>query len=262
MTPATCEKAGIGEVARLIDQRDQKIYWIGKMADNRCWMTQNLDFDLWDEAQNKAVTLTPDTSDVISDWVTSTGESEIWNTSDAPKYYDPGNKVYNGTEFQEVGDLNVSNDPQMVDYINESVYNAHYLQGNYYSAYATYDNELGTICPKGWTLPTSNRYQDYYNLIAAYGWGPIKGDEENWSIFSTYSILNGYRYDPVRSPFYFTLSGFVLNGEILDIGGIARYYAYNKKVFFLDRSGSPGDNRIGVSKTTARYGGPVRCIAR
>lgn len=32
--------------AQLIDLRDAKVYWVAKLLDGKCWMTQNLDFDI------------------------------------------------------------------------------------------------------------------------------------------------------------------------------------------------------------------------
>lgn len=44
--------------------RDGKKYWVAKLADQNCWMTQNLAFDL-----EAGQTLTPGTSDVSREWV-------------------------------------------------------------------------------------------------------------------------------------------------------------------------------------------------
>ena len=46
---------------KLIDIRDNKIYWITKLQDNNCWMTQNLDLDL-----TSGVALTSETTDLTT----------------------------------------------------------------------------------------------------------------------------------------------------------------------------------------------------
>ena len=46
---------------RLIDVRDGKEYWVAKLADGNCWMTQNLAYDLV-----KGKVLTPSDSDAVS----------------------------------------------------------------------------------------------------------------------------------------------------------------------------------------------------
>ena len=53
---------------RLIDVRDGKEYWVAKLADGNCWMTQNLAYDLV-----KGKVLTPSDTDVTSDWVVPVG---------------------------------------------------------------------------------------------------------------------------------------------------------------------------------------------
>lgn len=78
MTPEICEKTGditVGnEVTKqLVDLRDGKKYWVSKLADGNCWMTQNLAFDL-----EAGTTLTPSTTDVQEDWLVPTStEKEI-----------------------------------------------------------------------------------------------------------------------------------------------------------------------------------------
>lgn len=63
MTPESCAASQEGDTKRLIDSRDNKYYWVAKLADGNCWMTQNLDLDL-----NTVGTLTPGSSNVSADW--------------------------------------------------------------------------------------------------------------------------------------------------------------------------------------------------
>ena len=49
---------------QLIDSRDGKEYWVAKLADGNCWMTQNLALDL----NEKTLPLKPETSDVSGEW--------------------------------------------------------------------------------------------------------------------------------------------------------------------------------------------------
>ncbi len=53
---------------QLIDIRDGKEYWVAKLADGNCWMTQNLAYDLV-----KGKVLTPSDSDVSANWVVPEG---------------------------------------------------------------------------------------------------------------------------------------------------------------------------------------------
>lgn len=78
MTPEICNEIVIpeGELAvtgELVDKRDNTIYQVAKLLDGNCWMTQNLALDLSTE-----VALTPEDSDVTSDWTPKTStETEI-----------------------------------------------------------------------------------------------------------------------------------------------------------------------------------------
>ena len=43
MTSTICADAAENDTAQLTDTRDGKKYWVTKLADGNCWMTQNLD---------------------------------------------------------------------------------------------------------------------------------------------------------------------------------------------------------------------------
>lgn len=67
MKPSICENTRENATKRLIDTRDGKTYWVAKLADGNCWMTQNLAFDLV-----AGKTLTPGDTDISSDWIIPT----------------------------------------------------------------------------------------------------------------------------------------------------------------------------------------------
>ena len=46
MTSSICENSPQLATKQLRDIRDGKYYWVTKLADGNCWMTQNLDLDL------------------------------------------------------------------------------------------------------------------------------------------------------------------------------------------------------------------------
>lgn len=46
MSTLTCENSAEHETKQLIDSRDGKSYWVAKLRDGNCWMTQNLALDL------------------------------------------------------------------------------------------------------------------------------------------------------------------------------------------------------------------------
>ena len=45
MTTSICNTVSVGNRAELIDTRDNHIYWVGKLPDNRCWLLDNLALD-------------------------------------------------------------------------------------------------------------------------------------------------------------------------------------------------------------------------
>ena len=168
MTPAICDEAPLNDTARLTDTRDGKQYWVTKLADGNCWMTQNLDLDL-----THGTPLTPDDSDVSSSWdpprtteqpgtITSTDtntETYSWDLgmyvkSDPDRYSDYcggfGTKGLADANCTSAGWTNVSSmtpmeDGNATDAISGSTYNAHYLAGNLYQWNAATAGTGGTI---------------------------------------------------------------------------------------------------------------------
>lgn len=142
MTPESCTASQEGDTKRLIDSRDNKYYWVVKLADGNCWMTQNLDLNL-----STSKTLTPADTNIPSNWTprTSTTTTISGYNSDTGKSYDPGARYYEGTGSE------------------------HYHVGNYYQWSAATAGYTGTsqstqsICPKGWTLPSQSQFQALIN---------------------------------------------------------------------------------------------------
>ena len=278
MTPEVCEATEVGTVARLTDARDQKQYWVTKLADGNCWMTQNLDLDL---STSKA--LTPDDSDVSSNWTPtrSTTTSIFSNTTNTEQYsWDPGYWVksdpdgysnycgsssgitsFNDADCTSAGWTNVSSMTPMDDgttntVISGNTYNAHYLVGNFYQWNAATAGTGGTItsqeatdsiCPKGWRLPTSKSSGEYQALMAAYN---ITSNTD-----STTRIT--------QSPLYFHPSGAVSSGSLWYAGDSGYYWsstaysstnrAYSLYFYSGDVNPSYYGNRY--------YGFSVRCLA-
>ncbi len=153
MNPTAC--AGGNETGKqLIDIRDGKKYWVAKLKDNNCWMTQNLAFDL-----DSSRELLPYTTDIVDYWTpsysTRYGESVIFsNNNNLVQSYSPG-QVYCKNGYCAQASDSSSN-------------NGHDLQGNYYSWVAAtagtgkgmdeISTAEGSVCPKGWMLPLGVMY--------------------------------------------------------------------------------------------------------
>ena len=103
----------IDDELQVIDTRDNKVYWIAKLADNHCWMTQNLDLDLGTPTlTHNSTTLYHDDTDLgwgtdtaTTSWTpdratitaNSSGTFTGWNNPYDQQYSaDPGNWYYAG----------------------------------------------------------------------------------------------------------------------------------------------------------------------
>lgn len=257
------EVIGEGSQMQAIDLRDNKTYWITKLADNKCWMTQNLDFDIG------AVTLTHNSTTLYHDdtdlgYGTSTNQAwtpdnathatnvTTWSDlEDEPESYDPGNKIWDGT----FGNYSVSTMPQGT--------NAHYHLGNYYNwtaAVAMNDTSSisglfdadQSICPANWTLPKETGSGSFANLVNQYN-------------YNNQSMTNPHIYD---SPLYFGLSGRILSTSTnaTSIGGAGMFWSSNIEgdypVTYLDITGVSSVNPNGIDDGARDFGYSVRCVSR
>ncbi len=216
-----------GRQYRLYDKRDDKLYYVAKLADGYVWMTQNLDLDL-----NKNVKLTPADSDVVADWTPAESTivsecidededgtcedldlafDEVGTKNTTPESYDVGDLYWNGI----VGDCDTCT--QYQTYITSDSSNTHYHLGNFYNwSAATANNDSSalvaggeveqSICPAGWSLPTAlelpetnRRARDYMTLLSYYA------TEDAFDEFPLvgFSVEEDFNSAPYSSPLYF-----------------------------------------------------------
>ena len=282
MTPQICADALENDTLRLKDARDGKYYWVAKLKDGNCWMTQNLDFDLGGHI------LTPDDSDVDSDWNYEL-EGGDWytsvlagsNSNDAIQGWDLGDYVWRtptstkycqtdtnlsesscSSYWQSTAGMIAMTEPRTDGVTVEgSTYDAHYLVGNYYSYQAaTADtappgsgDASSSICPAGWQLPTSgddrnNTPGSFYYLLNQYGFTSSFGNGTN-SITSV--------------PLYFVRSGYVAPRENLyTAGGWGFYLSVRSTTTRIANGLYIDSSSVSPSSNTSRYlGSSVRCVA-
>lgn len=201
MSPTICEwTTVVPDHLQVMDLRDAKVYWISKLADGKCWMTQNLDLDL-----NSNITLTPEDTDIRENWkpMISTlnaweygrswvddnysNISDFWNdvatSVDVGDWYWIGNWMNNGVSTWYSGTTNnvfypgsqdVGSNPVKFQITPFQGNGEHGHMGNYYNwPAAVAKNVLAgysggsfdtSICPAHWRLPTSEgQYQNYDN---------------------------------------------------------------------------------------------------
>ena len=174
MTSDICNSVtGDGEstATQLVDTRDNKLYYVTKLADGHCWMTQNLDFDI-----NSNTILNSTTTDLNAIYNSSTGQYAEYDTgyteSNDIIYWAPAvtAKTINFEGTTVTGWQNSNTTPYSANK-TDSTETGHALLGNYYNWTATIasnnsssltqdtinniaNNPKNSICPKGWRLPT------------------------------------------------------------------------------------------------------------
>ena len=256
MTTRICQTTEAPSELQVIDVRDDKVYWIAKLADGNCWMTQNLDLDLTSnpEADNYAA-LTSENTD-LNDTTSPAYQDGYTVSEDGTITWVPERDTIIGTEsngsFTFDGWENDYNNPYSADigktYINESIGN-HGLAGNYYNWPAVIaSNDAGSfttpqiapnsICPAGWRMPDKNSLD---NLIIPY---PA----------------------PKQAPNYYILAGYVWTGNLNDYRRSGYYHtsenhnsAYTYKMIIFDWRDYP---TISTGYFDRYTGFSVRCLAR
>ena len=276
MTTSICEASSMYETKQLKDVRDGKYYWVTKLADNKCWMTQNLDLDLGDEWPDASLSdyevagttykPVPTFDEVTSENIdTSSTATRSWSLGDV-RLVDPlevrqcASKLNDATGCPE----------WLATYTTPITANgeedAHYILGNFYQwntatagtgGIMTTGQASGSICPRGWRLPTSSPTGELQGLVNA---GGIGNDATKIS----------------SAPYYFVKGGAVWqNAEQLFAGAgyTGRYWSSTPAdasdavyAYLLYFSGSnlvaPFDSGVQSSVPSKRLGLSIRCMAR
>ena len=210
MTSSICaavETSGEDSQTKLIDIRDNNTYWIAKLDDNNCWMTQNLNFaplvtetytyydtDLGHTNNNTSEEWTPLEETMsrpayVVNFTTGVAANPVagWDSSDnrnnQPKYAEGVNYV-NGVPTQD--EVIMLNGTRYLS-INECLQDGknisdceHYQIGNYYNWSAAiadnnssefvndYQMAPNSVCPAGWKLPHGLELNDEAIVAADY----------------------------------------------------------------------------------------------
>ncbi len=223
MTPEACAAASIGASKTLTDSRDNSTYTVGKLSDGNCWMTQNL------RIVNK--TITSADSDVSVNFTIPA--SSLW-TDFAPHVY----------------------------YNNDTSYGAYY---SWYAATAgtganvtSNNNAAGSICPKGWRLPTGGSDGEFKKLY----------DKWTTATWTTYNSKNGRWFGGASISAgggFFPAAGYVdtAKGALSSVGTLGYYWSSTssstENAYYLYFYSS----YVGASFDWAKhYGHSTRCVAR
>ena len=254
MTSEICKITFEGETKELIDARDNRAYRVTKLKDGNCWMTQNLALT----APEGGRKLTPGDTDITEEWtlpetLTATGS-------------------WSGEDDQAILSMNIDNGI-----------------GTYFTFYAAsaQTNEMsgdiiaGSVCPMGWKLPLAGPNYDntsgsYYNLLKAYGLTEnVNSIAGEYSVFLpsgevvTYTVTER-QYNINDEPLNIQRSGILQasTGEITfnnaagQLWSSVKFGSNQVYTFSYDGGGgvSPSDDNVWFG--LARFGKPVRCVAR
>ena len=262
----------IGDEITAVDSRDGTEYTVARLADNKIWMTQNLDLEL-----NTKKTLTPADTNITADWTPANSTISFTGT-DVPGWQDDNYVPYSA----DLGPLYVyssgttSNDEQYTSL--EACKETHpdcsakNHAGNYYnwSAAVANNNTAGitkqstnvetSICPAGWRLPTG---RDSGNTAAGREWNAVLYAEG----VASSPTGDGYKsggFNKIRTaPLWLARSGYVRNGSLDDTGGNGFYWSSTVRsssdayrLYFDSGSVLP------AFYSGRYYGCSVRCVAQ
>ena len=182
MQTSVCNAMNVGGTKTLTDVRDDNTYTVAKLADENCWMTENLRLvgpltitsSNSDIASGKSFSVPASTDPSVTPWCTEDAAS----CTDKAIMYDSGN----------------------------SDYGAYY---NWYTATAssgTYDTPTAqgiaqeSICPKGWRLPTTfSSITSRYTTLAELTTSPV-----NLQLAGGIASSSGIMRDQGQQAYYWT----------------------------------------------------------
>ena len=272
----------IGDQYQALDVRDNKLYYISKLADGRCWMTQNLDFnivagrtytsnetdlvnygdnsytsDKGYELDNGVIKWTPNAGTVVTNVSTFEFPARAYYI---PASVDVGDWYYNGTfgDYSGVDFLSASNDKTIISDIPFAKNDKHGHLGNYYdwtAAVASNNSEgvsgvqQNSVCPKGWRMLENGEFGD---------------------LITTYGVATNVDRFILEAPFYFARAGAASNSDWRwDIGSVGA--GRNGSIYFSNEYNSSGAMfaswHFGNVSTSFSYNGrydaySIRCVAR
>ena len=253
LTPASIDgTANLSSVSALTDQRDNNTYAIAKLADDKCWMIENLRLADKDSNNNDIELSATNTNspslpltNVYSSSTTSNHLSASTNPTSTAWCTDANAACYNQSMLYTGNTTERGTNPATG--ANTYSYGNYY---NWYSATAgngTYSkssgNTDGDLCPKGWTLPTSgSASMDFATLYSG--------------LSSTVANIRKY-------PNNFLYSGYVYGSSVYNRGSVSYYWSKSASSSSSAYNLSFGSSYVSLSNYSSKhYGYSVRCLAQ
>ena len=246
----TCSTMSTGDTLTLVDSRDGTSYTIGKLADDNCWLLDNLALDLTDSTVLSAMDSTnTNASDTTLGYLkgTSTGTTSdkyataaVANWTSGSSYSAPlVNMGYKNTVPTDA--TSTAGGYKIGGYYNYCAATAgSYCYGNGTSAGTSSGDATESICPKGWRLPTGNTSGEYQALYKN----------------SDYNTYANY-----RAALHLPLSGHFYVGSPGNQGSNGNFWSstrnYSDFMYSLRLNTSSIDPANGSNRN---YGNSVRCV--
>ncbi len=262
-----------GDTLLATDARDNKEYWVTRLADGHIWMTQNLDFDI-----KANTTLNSNTTDLNVAYDSSTGQyaeySDGYTESNNIIYWQPASSAttidFTGTTA--TGWQNSDTAPYSASKI-DSTETGHASLGNYYNWTAAIasnnssslmqdtlsdisKNPKNSICPKGWRLPTISNQSE----IAA---GSSNEFRRLNYLYNGDSATDNTGL--VTSPLWFIQSGYISDNTLGSYNASGFYWSSTisyDKAYILYFSGRNNRVEPNYNNYGKYFGWSIRCLAR
>ena len=252
MTPEICANSALGQSNTLTDIRDNSTYTVARLSDGNCWMTQNLRLDI-----SEAYSLSGDNTDIA--------EGTTWPETDV----ETPMETEDGTWTTDNSAVLFAKHPVKINGNSngDGLYQDSY--GYYYSWCAATagtcknssgevlenGNASGSICPKGWQLPTggeSGDFQVLYDKFPSANLATIDGAKGRW--FGASNISSGGAFFPA--------AGYVSNNGLGGGGTDGDYWSSTSHSSSHAYLLSALSSIVYPATNGSKYGGgSVRCLA-
>ncbi|MBR0467628.1 hypothetical protein IJJ53_01835 [Candidatus Saccharibacteria bacterium] len=277
MNSYICNSVGSYDEAsqtQLIDIRDNKLYWVAKLQDGHCWMTQNLGLDLVaytnEQGQEVMKSLTSNDTDLTDHSLVGAYASRYtYDVNTGITTWTPAMSAKTmGFEGIRADDWNDSNTVPYSANKTDSTNTGHSSLGNYYNwtvAIASNDsstltqdtsnnvsnNPKNSICPKGWRLSTISNQSE----------AMVNSTNEFARLKYLYNL--NVIADVLVPPLYFIKSGYI--GDGASINGLDAKGLYWSSTINNNSAFDFAFTQNGIfikDATDRRRGATLRCIAR
>jgi len=257
-----CTGTTIGDTATLTDSRDGTSYTVGKLADGKCWMLDNLALDLTNSTilsnlssdNTNASTGLPylkgtTTRDPDTDASGQYATAGVTNWTSSYSYSAPlVNMASKDTVPTDA--TSTAGGYKVGGYYNYCAASAgSYCYGNGTSYGTSSGNATEDICPAGWRMPTGSTSGEYSALAnAIYG--------------STSSTSDATAYANYRSALHLPLSGYFYSGSPSNQGSNGRWWSSTRNDNYSMYVLRPDTSTIyPANGSYRRDGNSLRCMA-